>query len=101
MSRKKPYKPAATQPAQSAAVTSPAAIQQTAAQPEEKIVLQFGEGEVSISDISAKVKEDYRQAGNEGEIKDIKIYIKPEDNKAYYVINTVEGNVDLIQTEND
>ena len=107
MSKRKPYRPA-PQPAQSAAVTSPSAIQEApvqeaaaapvqeaAAVPEEELFIQYGENEVAASEISAKVKEDYRQSGNEDEIRQVKIYVKPEENKAYYVINDVEGNVDL------
>ena len=100
MSKKRPYRPA-PQPAQTAAVTSPSAIQEApvkeaAAEPAEELVIQFGENEVAASEISAKVKEDYRQSGNEDEVRQVKIYVKPEDNKAYYVINDVEGNVDLV-----
>ena len=64
--------------------------------PQEEMVLQFGESEITAADISGKVKEDYSRNGNEEEIKLVKIYVKPEDNKAYYVINdTVQGDVDL------
>ena len=66
-------------------------------EPAEEIVMQFGENEVSVSAISDKVKQNYKECGNESELKDIKISIKPEDNKAYYVINgDIEGNVDLV-----
>ena len=108
MSKKRYNKPT-QQPAQSAAVTSPAAVQaevqevqevqqpaDLAACPEEEMVIQFGENEVDVCDISEKVKEDYRQNGNDGEICHVKIYVKPEDNKAYYVIDDVEGNIDLV-----
>ncbi len=66
-------------------------------EPAEEIVLQFGENEVSVAAISDKVKQNYKECGNESELKDIKIYIKPEDNKAYYVMNgDIEGSVDLV-----
>ncbi|KAI4449246.1 hypothetical protein C823_003775 [Eubacterium plexicaudatum ASF492] len=64
--------------------------------PNEEMLLQFGENEVSIAAISDKVKQNYKNSGNTAELKDIKIYIKPEDNKAYYVVNgDIEGSVDL------
>lgn len=67
------------------------------AEPTEDIVLQFGENEVSITAISDKVKQSYQEGGNEGELKDIKIYVKPEDNRAYYVANgEIEGSVELV-----
>lgn len=66
-------------------------------EPVEEVILQFGENEVPVSAISDKVKQDIEQQGNEVDIKDIKIYVKPEDNKAYYVINgEITGNVNLI-----
>lgn len=62
----------------------------------EDMILQFGEIEISVEEISEKVKKDYEDSGNEEELKDIKIYVKPEDNKAYYVANgQIEGNIDL------
>ena len=51
------------------------------------MVLQFGEHEVSMAAISDKVRQSWKENGNEGELREIKIYVKPEDNKAYYVIN--------------
>lgn len=66
----------------------------------EEMFLQFGEKEVSIASISEKVKQSYHDSSHETELKDIKIYIKPEDNKAYYVANEeIEGSVDLTSDE--
>ena len=63
----------------------------------EHLFLQFGENEVSVSAISDKVKENYKESGNGEKLKEIKIYVKPEDNKAYYVANgETEGSVDLV-----
>lgn len=65
--------------------------------PDEDMVIQFGAHEVSTAEISEKVKKDYLAAGGDAEIKGLKIYVKPEDNKAYYVVNgETEGNVELI-----
>lgn len=62
----------------------------------EDMILQFGENEISVEEISEKVKKDYEDSGSEEELKDIKIYVKPEDNKAYYVANgQIEGSIDL------
>ncbi len=67
------------------------------AAPSEEMVLQFGENEISTAAISDKVKSSYQEGGATAEIKGIKIYVKPEDNKAYYVINDeIEGSVDLV-----
>lgn len=68
-----------------------------AAEPAEEMLLQFGENEVAVAAISEKVKNSYKESGSGAEIKDIKIYVKPEDNKAYYVINgEISGSVDLV-----
>lgn len=67
------------------------------AAPAEEIILQFAENEVAVADISEKVRMNYKESGAEDEIKDVKIYVKPQDNKAYYVINgDKEGSVDLV-----
>jgi len=67
------------------------------AAPTEEIVLQFAEGEVAVADISEKVRMNYKENGGAAEIKDVKIYVKPQDNKAYYVVNgEKEGSVDLV-----
>ena len=71
-----------------------------AAKPEtsitEEIVLQFGQNEITIPEISAKVKDSYKNGGSTEPIRELKIYVKPEENKAYYVINgSIDGSVDL------
>ena len=71
---------------------------QAKTEPTEDMVLQFGENEVSMAAISDKVRQSYQEGGNEGELQDIKIYVKPEDNKAYYVINgEIAGDVPLVE----
>ena len=59
-----------------------------------KIYVQWGERQTSCSDVADKVKADFR-ANNKGAIRSCKIYIKPEDGMAYYVINEKEGKVPL------
>lgn len=57
----------------------------------ETVCLQYAGREIELSDILAKVK-----ASCEGEsaIKDIRVYVKPEENMAYYVVNgDVTGSV--------
>ena len=66
------------------------------AEPKEEIVLQFGDQEVSMSAVSEKVRKSYAQSGSQGELREVTIYVKPEDRKAYYVINgETEGSVEL------
>lgn len=71
-------------------------VQPVKEEPTEDIILQFGENEVPLADISKKVRKSYKKSGNEAELKDVKIYVKPEENKAYYVVNgEASGSVEL------
>ncbi len=78
----------------SAAKTAKAA-KKTAAEP--KIYVQFGAGESSVDAIVEKIKAEYVEQGHRvSSIKDLRVYLKPEDGAAYYVINEkVAGRVDL------
>ena len=65
---------------------------------EKCIYLQFAGKEISIEAVETAVKANYDSV-KKGEDKpeDIKIYLKPEDQKAYYVINCdYAGEVDLL-----
>jgi hypothetical protein len=66
----------------------------------QEVYFEFDGGRVEAGQIVKKVEEDYKAAGHQiGRIKDLKIYVKPEDKKAYYVINgNAEGaSVDLAE----
>ena len=42
------------------------------------------------------VRKSYAQSGSQEELREVTIYVKPEDRKAYYVINgETEGSVEL------
>ena len=56
--------------------------------PEIKTFVQYAGKEVSQKDIIETVAAHYIEAGHEaGDIKEVELYIKPEDNTVYYVIN--------------
>ena len=63
----------------------------------EKFVLQFNGQEFDLGAVEANVKKDWKDTGRKlAEIADLDIYVKPEEAKAYYVVNKeVEGSVDL------
>lgn len=68
--------------------------------PEQKtdIFIEYKEHKLLESDIVAQVKEEFRKDGHRvASIKTLQIYVKPEDAKAYYVINDGKytGDVDL------
>ena len=63
----------------------------------QKMVLQFNGQEFDLGAIEANVKKDWKEAGRKlADIADLDIYVKPEEAKAYYVVNKeVEGKVEL------
>ena len=68
------------------------------AKPEKKEAAhQYGPGESSVQAIVEKIKAEYVEQGHRASsIKSLKVYLKPEDSAAYYVINDkVAGRVNL------
>lgn len=63
----------------------------------EEIYLQFHGQEIFTKDIMERAKQAYISEGHrESSIKSIRLYIKPEENMAYYVINEkIAGGVTL------
>ncbi len=60
----------------------------TAIKATEKVTayVEFGDKQISVDDIADKVRAAYKAEGHRG-IKSIEIYVKPEENAAYYVVN--------------
>ena len=57
-----------------------------------KIELQFGDKAISEDQLVSKAKKAY----DGKDIKNLDIYVKPEEGKAYYVVNNdVTGSFDL------
>lgn len=80
-------KPAAKKPAakKTTAAKKPAA-------PESKVVVQFGGSEVNTDELVEKAK----IASEVKSIKKVDVYVKPEVNKVYYVVNgDTFGDFDL------
>ena len=63
----------------------------------QQMILQFNGQEADISAVEASVKQAWKDAGNKMvDINSLEIYVKPEEGKAYYVVNkAVDGAVDL------
>ena len=63
----------------------------------EEIYLQFHGQEIFTKDVMERAKQAYIAEGHrESSIKSIRLYIKPEENMAYYVINEkIAGGVTL------
>ena len=64
--------------------------------PAPEIVLQYSGAEIEASTLANAAVAQFRAAKKRAKIKDIKLYIKPEENAAYFVINGVfNGKVDF------
>lgn len=63
----------------------------------ERILVQFGAMEWNTEDLMDRAKEAYVADGHRASsIKSVSLYVKPEDMKAYYVINDkATGSIDL------
>jgi uncharacterized protein YutE (UPF0331/DUF86 family) len=52
-----------------------------------EVYVQFSNKEVLTQDLVAQAKALYKDAGNRAAIRSLRVYLKPEDSKAYVVIN--------------
>ncbi len=59
-----------------------------------KVFIQFAGNSFSLEEILEDARKDYTN-GRKKNFKDVQIYIKPEDGKAYYVADGDPGAVDL------
>ena len=61
-----------------------------------KIILQVAEGDFDIDKVTEAAVKDYKKNNKEA-LKNINVYIKPEDKKAYYTANgdKITGNINL------
>ena len=62
-------------------------------------VLQFAGEEVKVDDVIAKAEQAFKTENKRKAIHDIKVYLKPEERAAYYVVTSGEseyaGRIDL------
>ena len=83
----------------SAAKTTKTATKTTKAAKDEmnaQVYIQTSYCEIVAKDVIEKSIEAYKNEGNKSKINDINVYIKPEENAAYYVINEkIAGRVDI------
>ena len=61
---------------------------------EPKVFIQFAGNSFSLDEILEDARKDYTK-GRKKTFKDVQIYVKPEDGKAYYVADGDPGAVDL------
>lgn len=65
--------------------------------PTEEVILQYGGTDWNIADLKEKVISAYVAEGHRrGRISKLVLYVKPEENKVYFVINGKNtGNIDF------
>lgn len=62
---------------------------------ESKVYIQFFGKQISSNDVLTSCEADYK-SNNKAAVKSIEVYVKPEDNTAYYVVNgETEGKISL------
>lgn len=87
--------PAKKAPVKRAAAKKAAASTTKKVEVKESVYIQFAGAEYNLDEIRANVKKAWmNETGKkESDIKDIQIYVKPEEHAAYYVVNqeVVEG----------
>lgn len=58
-------------------------------------VIQYNNKDFNVDDIIASVKKDYSDKYSE-DVKNLAVYVKPEDGKAYYVVNdSITDSIDI------
>lgn len=92
--------PKKTAAAKKAAEPKKAPAKRTAAKKAEvetSVYVQYAGREVTVKELVAQAKSAYIAAGHkEEDIKTIDVYVKPEENAAYYVVNGSDGDkIDL------
>lgn len=60
-----------------------------------QIYLEYGDKQINIKEIQETARKSYWAREGRRAVRDCKIYLKPEESAAYYVINGVDGRIDL------
>ncbi len=58
-----------------------------AEEPEMSVTIQFGGRNIAAKDVMEAAKKAYTEANPDGVIESMDVYIKPEENVAYYAVN--------------
>ena len=74
-------------------VTTAMAVEKKEASDKAKVVLQYSGKDYSYDELvqNAKNKFQYDMGGKVEDIKEISLYVKPDENKVYFVIDGTEG----------
>ena len=88
--RKAPAKKSAAKTDAKKPAARKAAAKKTAEAPACTVILQYAGKEVLYADLQKTVQAIWKDKGHTDEANDIELYVKPEENMAYYVVNNGE-----------
>lgn len=92
--KRKPGRQPMTAEEKEAAAKARAEEKEKAAHLKPEIVVQYQGGEVAMSTLVEAAKSDFHKEKKRTFVTDLKLYVKPEEHTAYYVINgSYEGKV--------
>ena len=92
--KRKPGRPPMSAAEKAAALKLRAAEKQKAANLKPELIVQYQSLEVNMAELVEAAKADFRSEKKRTLITDLKLYVKPEERAAYYVINeTYNGKV--------
>ena len=92
--KKRPGRRPMTEKEKAAAAKLRAAEKKRADNLKPDVIVQYQDGEVDTASLVEAAKADFHQTKKRTLVTDLKIYIKPEDHMAYYIINgDHEGNI--------
>ena len=97
--RRKPGRKPMTPEEKAAATAARAAEKAKADNLKPEVIIQYQGNDIALDTMVDAAKADFRAKKKRTLITDLKLYVKPEDNMAYYVINgTFEGKISLEKT---
>lgn len=85
---KEEKKPAAKKaPAKKEEAPAEKAVKKAPKKDTAKLFIEFGGNKFAADEIVEKCKAAYKADNSRKQVRSIEVYVKPEDNKAYYVVN--------------
>ena len=92
--KKKPGRQAMTPEEKAAAAKARAEEKEKAENMKPEVFVQFQGGEISIDALADAAKDDFHQTKKRTRVTSLKLYVKPEEYTAYYVVNdSHEGKI--------
>ena len=88
--KKKPGRKPMTEAQKAAAAKERAALKKAAENMKPELILQYQENEIDVAALVETVKAEFKAAHKRTLITGLKLYLKPEEGAAYYVVNETE-----------